>query len=80
MAAGSTATSASITAFTYAGYGVNSGGDSLVFTFGNANTTTMTTPAVTIQADPLFSFLVSSTTMDDFIANGHIAQGSATVP
>jgi hypothetical protein len=77
--AGVSATTLNITAFTYAGYGTGSGGDSLVFTVGNA-TATANTPAVAVQTDPVPSFMVSGSILQDHTPNGSIAAGSTAVP
>jgi hypothetical protein len=74
-----TATTASITAFTYAGYGTGSGGDSIVFTFGTA-TAVASTPAVTVQTSPANAFVVSSSIVSAFAHDGTIDAGSTGVP
>jgi hypothetical protein len=73
------ATTIDITAFTYAGYTTFSGGDSVVFTIGTS-TSTANTPAVSIQTDPVPSFMVSGSVLQDYTHDGNIAQGSAAVP
>ena len=73
------ATTIDITAFTYTGYGAGSGGDSLVFTVGTA-TSTANTPAVTVQTDPVPSFMVNGAVLNNFTADGNIAAGSTGVP
>ena len=79
LAAGGTATTAGITAFTYAGYGIGSGGDSIVFTFGTT-TATAATPAVLVQTDPINSFLISSSIWTNFTSLTTISIGSTAVP
>jgi hypothetical protein len=73
------ATTIDITGFAYTGYGTTSGGDSLVFTVGTT-TATANTPAVTVQTDPVPSFMVSTSVLQDNTADGNIAAGSAAVP
>ncbi len=73
------ATSASITNFAYAGYGAGSGGDTIVFTFGVANSVA-STPAVTVQTDPIEFFLISSSVLNDYTSPASIAVGSTAVP
>jgi hypothetical protein len=73
------ATTIDITAFGYTGYGTGSGGDSLVFTVGSA-TATAKTPAVAVVSDPLPSFMVNGSVLQNFTPNGSIAAGSTAVP
>jgi hypothetical protein len=72
-------TTINITAFTYAGYGAGSGGDSLVFTVGTS-TSNASSPAVSVQTDPVPSFMVNGAVLNNFTADGNIAQGSTGVP
>jgi hypothetical protein len=74
-----TATSATITAFNYTGYGANSGGDSLVFTFGTASSVA-SAPAVVVQTDPVNTAMISSSIWLDFTAPTEISIGSTAVP
>ena len=77
--AGVSATTADITAFTYVGYGTTSGGDSLVFTVGTA-TSTAATPAVAVQTDPVPSFMINGSVLNNYTVDGNIAAGSTAVP
>ncbi len=73
------ATVINITAFSYPGYGTGSGGDSLVFTVGSA-TATANTPPVLIVSDPVPTFMVNGSVLQDHTPDGSIAAGSTAVP
>jgi hypothetical protein len=73
------ATTQDITAFAYTGYGTSSGGDSLVFTVGTS-TSTANSPAVAVQTDPVPSFMINGSVLNNFTSDGSIAAGSTAVP
>jgi hypothetical protein len=79
LAPGETATSATISGFTYTGFSGASGGDSLVFTVGTA-TSTAASPAVLVQTDPVNNYLVSSSIWLNYTHPSDISIGSTAVP
>jgi hypothetical protein len=85
---GCTATQVSATSATITAYGtVIPAGDTVVFTFGTA-TSEASTPAVTVQADPVTTYIVTSSVLSNFYkTNGvggaaaeDVAAGSTAVP
>jgi hypothetical protein len=72
-------TDVSATSATITGYTAGVGGDTIVFTVGTA-TSTAVTPAVTVQADPVNSFLISSSIWTNFTSLTTISVGSTAVP
>jgi hypothetical protein len=74
-----TATDVSATSATITGYPTAAGGYSDVFTFGTS-TSTAFTPSVLNQTDPVNSYLVSGSVLNNFDLPATIAVGSTTVP
>jgi hypothetical protein len=76
---GCTATDVSATSATITAYTAGVGGDSIVFTFGAADSVA-SSPAVAVQADPEQAFLIASSALNNFTSPSSIAVGSTAVP
>ncbi len=81
-----TATQVSATSATIAGYSNSiAPGDTVVFTFGTVASGEASTPAVTVQSDPVTTYIVTGSVLSNFYktpaaTNEDVAAGSTAVP